>query len=143
MNRLTLSATFVLLAACGGDTETTVAPTTTGPLLKLSDLSDAANICPESAEPKPSTLRSEDCGLKVTVLADGTLKIQYRPGPDKDDRGVLALQAIADFTDCWTATDYETMKKTRGVDGLVESANGRSTWRYHPMDGLTLTCQRI
>ncbi len=28
-----------------------------------------------------------------------------------------------------------------GLDGMVESSNGRSTWTYHPDDGLTIVCK--
>lgn len=140
MNRFTLSVSLWLLVACGGGESAT--PTTVA-VLQLSDLSDAAIICPETGVTKLLTLESDECGLTVDVNLDGRLKVNYHKKWDEDDRGVLALQAIADVTDCWSAADYGRMLETSFTDGPVESRNGRTSWTYHVVDGLRLTCQPV
>lgn len=52
------------------------------------------------------------------------------------DGAGISVQRMADLL----GVDVARIGQTRALDGMVESANGRSTWTYHPDDGLTIVC---
>lgn len=60
--------------------------------------------------------------------------------PGATDEGISALGVWARETECLESVDFSRIEQTRALDGMVESANGRSTWTYHPDDGLTIVC---
>lgn len=66
--------------------------------------------------------------------------------PNEYDDGISLSQSIilgqfGDKTGCYKDIDLDKMGSTRALDGRVESANGRSSWTYHPDDGLNIVCE--
>lgn len=154
-----VAAFLLFLSACGtgGDTTSTNAtserattvpttaapaptdaPTTTVAAITWGDIeAEISPLCGESFV--ESFYASVDCGLDVTVLGDGGYEVNYLPSIDSGG-GSLALAIVGAFTDCWGPSDSALMEQTRALDGRLESASGRSSWSYHPDDGLNIVC---
>lgn len=85
-------------------------------------------VCPSQAE----------CGIEVRTTAGPPWRFQM--DADATAAGVSALGIWARETGCLDDVDFDRIGQTRALDGMVESANGRSTWTYHPDDGLVVVC---
>lgn len=98
-----------------------------------------------AAEARPS-LRSQmldvcpvfsACGIEADTIGP---PYTFSLLPESTEDGVLALGVWAGVTGCLESVDFSRIEQTRALDGMVSSANGRSTWTYHPDAGLTIVC---
>ena len=151
------------LAACGGARAASEAPAiaeappaeATEELTGVAVTNAMLDIClPESA---PHTFQDDgddsyasmeelnadlqlmnECGLSVAKL-DGGWEFSTFDSPtlyiNKN------LMAFGEVTGCINDRDVRKIADTRALDGRVESSNGRSSWSYHPDDGLSLICE--
>lgn len=125
--------------ATGGSGDAAATTTTTTTVLAVDTVRQSMQRCPD-ADAGASTITSLDCGLFVTVYDDGGLEVNYFPEADDNRQGDKAIDDIGSLTGCWGSSDRAKMGSTRALDGRVESANGRSSWTYHPDDGLNIIC---
>ncbi len=130
------------MVACGGSDGAAATTTTVRPVLTLAALTDDLAGCDQTNTPDGARFVAIHCGLTVEVLSDGGLTVTYRPTLD-DGGGADALTRMAATTDCWSQTDLALMEQTRALDGRVASANGRTSWTYHPDDGLSIVCNSL
>lgn len=77
------------------------------------------------------------CGIELDRIGDAYTFVVL---PDATSAGYRALGVWAGATGCLEDVDVARIGQTRALDGMVRSANGRSTWTYHPDDGLTVVC---
>jgi hypothetical protein len=106
----------------------------------------AVSISREPADPPPDVARliavfcpsQAECGIVSDTSGDvyGFTLLPTATGFAGD-----ALRTWGDETGCLEAVDYERIMQTRALDGMVESSAGRSTWTYHPDDGLNIVCE--
>lgn len=78
-------------------------------------------------------------GYEFTTLNDDMINLLVSDFQDLDD----ALTTIGSMTGCWGPTDVSKIVGTRALDGRVDSANGRSSWTYHPDNGLSIVCEKV
>ncbi len=77
------------------------------------------------------------CGVDATFRDD---VYSFRILPEAGSGAFFALEFWAADTECLSAVDIQRVGQTRALDGMVESADGRTTWTYHPDDGLYVVC---
>lgn len=130
---------MIALVACSSGDGATATTTTVRPLLTLAAITDDLAGCDQTNTPDGARFVAVHCGLTVEVLGDGGLTVTYRPTLDEGG-GADALALVAATTGCWSQTDVALMGETRALDGRVESTNGRTSWTYHPDDGLNIVC---
>lgn len=78
------------------------------------------------------------CGIDVRTLSGPPWRFHLDADATAD--GISALGIWARETGCLDEVDFDRIGQTRALDGMVESVNGRSTWTYHPDDGLVIVC---
>jgi hypothetical protein len=77
------------------------------------------------------------CGIEADTVGP---PFTFTLLPDADERGYRAFGIWASETGCLEEVDFDRIGQTRALDGMVRSANGRSTWTYHPDSGLSVVC---
>jgi len=83
--------------------------------------------------------RLRACGVEFQEIGDAQTFVLL-PSGLRGSRGPELLGAWIADTGCLEDVDLARIEQTRALDGMVESANGKSTWTYHPDDGLTIVC---
>lgn len=120
--------TVVALAACGSDDDAG-APAAADP-----DDVDVEELMNDACG-KPSY---RGCHVEYETVGDAQM---ITVKPNATEAGGRVLVTWAAVTGCIEEADFLRIEQTRALDGMVESANGRSTWTYHPDDGLTIVCE--
>lgn len=131
---VTVPVTVIVTVLVPASTTTTAAvPTTTLPATTTTEsegqvIADVTTSCPGLSLPK--------CGISITA-ENGGYSIHVDPAIPA---GFTVLKQFGSVSKCFNDLDYDKMGQTRSVDGRVTSANGRTSWSYHPDQGLNLTC---
>lgn len=98
---------------------------------------------PSRAAPAARELIQGECpslaACRIEVDLDGPT-YRFALLPEATNAGMRSLGIWAIETGCLEEVDFSRMEQTRALDGMVASANGRSTWTYHPDDGLIVVC---
>lgn len=128
-----------LIGNASGGSDSAANSTTTTTILTTSSFKEAFQRCADT-ETGDSASTSIECGVTLTVFDDGGIELQYFPTLDFDGNGGRVIDDVGHITGCWSSTDRSKMGQTRALDGRVESSNGRSSWTYHPDDGMNIIC---
>lgn len=110
-------ALVLALAACGGSSDS-----------MQTMLNDA---CEAGA--------ANSCGVRFQEIGDADT-FTLLPSGMESGTGFRLLAVWMEETGCLEDADLARIEQTRALDGMVESESGRSTWTYHPDDGLTIVC---
>lgn len=128
-----LAVTIIAFASCGGGT-------------KRDPITDARDQCVflSASSDAPATDMPDDfvlagfCSMAIDRLDGGYSITLFKP----DASSMAVLGNFGKNTGCFNDVDLQKMIETRALDGRVESANQRSSWTYHPDNGLKVICNK-
>lgn len=79
-----------------------------------------------------------ECGMFIDKI-DGGWTVQVYP--ESHNGGIAgAIRMFGSETGCLDDVDLARLESTRALDGQVRSSDGKTSWTYHPDDGLNIVC---
>jgi hypothetical protein len=115
---------LVSIAGCGGDGDSASGTTSTTASLRALTRNAGADL---------QFVFDGECSCDVDTSTPGVVRVLIIGGVDSD-----VLAKAGQDSGLWTAADAARMMETRALDGMVKSSSGRTTWTYHPDDGLQI-----